>query len=450
MDAPEGHSPSGCRDRDRAMNDIALPGVAPPPDLASTAPKVLILTHYFHPETAAVAQFTTEIAQDLARRGCEVTVVTSRAPYQRNAPPLPANDALGAVRIRRALGTRFDKRRLWGRMSNLATFIAGAAAELTFGFRGYDALAVCNAPLLGAIGWAGRLIRGRPYVCIVEDIYPDLAVRFGVIGERSLIRRLWDAVNALVYANAAAVITLGERMRATLAANHARAGRPPLAIRVIPSWADGDAIRPLPKAENPFAGEHGTRDKLTILYSGNMGLAHDLETVIAAAEALRDDPRFFFLFIGDGGKRARLVEMAAEKRLPNAKFLPYQPLERLPLSLTCGDVSVVTMEPAAEGLIIPSKIYGSLAAGQAILGLVGEATEVADIIKRYGCGVRVAPGDRATLVEALRRWAAEPDLLRSMQQRARACFESNFRRDLALEAYWETILTATGRRRGDA
>ncbi|MCS7079324.1 MAG: glycosyltransferase family 4 protein [Chloracidobacterium sp.] len=428
------------------MNDAAS-AVTPPQLVQSPVapPKILILTHYFHPETAAVAQFTTEIAQDLARRGCEVTVVTSRAPYQRNAPRLPANDRLGPVRIRRALGTRFDKRRLWGRMCNLATFIAGAAVELTLGFRGYDVLLVCNAPLLGAVGWLGRLLRRRPYVCVVEDIYPDLAVRFGVIGEHSLIRRLWDAVNARVYAKAAVVVTLGERMRATLAANHARTGRPPLTIRVIPSWADGDAIRPLPKTDNPFAREHGTHDKLTILYSGNMGLAHDLETVIAAAAMLRDDPRFFFLFIGDGGKRARLVQMATEARLTNVKFLPYQPLERLPLSLTCGDVSVVTMEPAAEGLIIPSKIYGSLAAGQAILGLVGEATEVADIIERHQCGVRVSPGDVTALAAALRRLADDPTTLAAMQQRARACFEAHFRREMALDAYWETILTATGR-----
>lgn len=408
-------------------------------------PGILILTHYFHPETAAVAQFTTEIAQDLARRGCVVTVVTSRAPYQRNAPNLPADDRLGDVRIRRALGTRFDKRRLWGRMCNLATFIAGAAVELTFGFRGYDALMVCNAPLLGVVGWLGWLARRRPYLCVVEDIYPDLAVRFGVIGERSAVRRLWDALNARVYAGAAAVVTLGERMRAVLAANHARTGRAPLTIRVIPSWADGDAIRPLPKAENPFAREHGTQDKLTVLYSGNMGLAHDLETVLAAADRLRDDPRFYFLFIGDGGKRARLVATATEKRLPNVKFLPYQPVERLPLSLTCGDVAVVTMEPAAEGLIIPSKIYGSLAAGQAILGLVGEATEVADIIARHRCGVRVSPGDTTALVAALRRLADEPAELAAMQRRARACFEAHFRRESALEAYWETLLRVTGK-----
>lgn len=427
------------------MNDAAS-AVTPPQLVQSPVapPKILILTHYFHPETAAVAQFTTEIAQDLARRGCEVTVVTSRAPYQRNAPRLPANDRLGPVRIRRALGTRFDKRRLWGRMCNLATFIAGAAVELTLGFRGYDVLLVCNAPLLGAVGWLGRLLRRRPYVCVVEDIYPDLAVRFGVIGEHSLIRRLWDAVNARVYAKAAVVVTLGERMRATLAANHARTGRSPLTIRVIPSWADGDAIRPLPKTDNPFAREHGTHDKLTILYSGNMGLAHDLETVIAAAAMLRDDPRFFFLFIGDGGKRARLVQMATEARLTNVKFLPYQPLERLPLSLTCGDVSVVTMEQG-RGLIIPSKIYGSLAAGQAILGLVGEATEVADIIERHQCGVRVSPGDVTALAAALRRLADDPTTLAAMQQRARACFEAHFRREMALDAYWETILTATGR-----
>ncbi|MGQ9898368.1 MAG: glycosyltransferase family 4 protein [Acidobacteriota bacterium] len=411
--------------------------------LTKKAPRLLILTHYFHPETAGVAQFTTEIAQDFVRRGSEVAVVTSRAPYQRDARPLPANDRLGEIRIRRPLGTSFDKRRLWGRLLNLATFVVGAATEITLGFRGYDVLLVCNAPLLGIIGWLGWVVRRRPYICIVEDIYPDLAVRFGVLNEHSFVRRLWDAVNALVYDRAAVVITLGHRMRMTLEATHARSRKRSLPVRVIPSWADGDAIRPLSKSENPFALEHGTHHRLTVLYSGNMGLAHDLETVLAAADALRNDPRFFFLFIGDGGKRARLVEIVTEKQLPNVKFLPYQPLERLPLSLTCADLSVVTMEPAAEGLIIPSKIYGALAAGQAILGLVGEQTEVADIIQTHACGVRVAPGDSAALVSVLRRLADEPDRLMEMQRRARECFEKYFRREQALDAYWEVVMEAT-------
>ncbi|MFQ3581828.1 MAG: glycosyltransferase family 4 protein [Chloracidobacterium sp.] len=413
---------------------------------AAKRPRILILTHYFHPETAAVAQFTTEIAQDFAARGSDVAVVTSRAPYQRDALPLPADDRLGAIRIRRAFGTRFDKRRLWGRALNLATFLSGATLETTLGFCGYDVLMVCNAPLLGIVGWLGWLIRRRPYVCVVEDIYPDLAVKFGILGERSVIRRLWDAVNALVYSRAVTVITLGGRMRATLETNHARHRRAPLNLRVIPSWADGDTIRPLPKPENPFAREHGTHDRLTVLYSGNMGLAHDLETLIQAAEALRDDPRFFFLFIGDGGKRPRLAAMVGEKRLENVKFLPYQPLEQLPWSLTCGDVSVVTMEAVAEGLIIPSKIYGSLAAGQAILGLVGEQTEVADIIHAHACGVQVTPGDTTALVAVLRRLADEPDWLSAMQRRARQCFEEHFRRESALAAYWDVVSAAAARR----
>jgi colanic acid biosynthesis glycosyl transferase WcaI len=136
-----------------------LPTSAPS---ATPAPRLLILTHYFYPETAAVAQFTTEIAQDFARRGGEVMVVTSRAPYQRDAQPLPAHDRLGAIRIRRVLGTRFDKRRLWGRLLNLATFVAGAAIETTVGFRGYDVLLVCNAPLLGLVGWLGWMVQRRP------------------------------------------------------------------------------------------------------------------------------------------------------------------------------------------------------------------------------------------------------------------------------------------------
>jgi glycosyltransferase involved in cell wall biosynthesis len=401
---------------------------------------VLLLSQFFYPETAAVAQYTTEIALHLQQRGLEVTVMTSRATYQRGGR-LPTNESYCGLRIRRALGTRFDKRNLAGRILNLGSFVFFAACESLL-LRRQDALVISNAPLLGAVGYLGKLLRRRPYICIIEDVYPDLAVKLNVFSERSLICKLWRRVNALVYANAAAVITLGDRMKEVVETELKRCGVAPPPISVINSWADGDVIRQLPKHENWFAREHKLDQKLTVLYSGNMGLAHDLETVIEAADRLRDDDRFHFLFIGDGGKKKALVELAARKGLQNVTFLPYQPVERLPYSLTCGDISVVTMESGVEGLIIPSKIYGSLAAGQAILGLVSEKTEVADIILQHKCGFYSMPGDVSSVVERLKQLASDIPALERMKSNARRAFDERFRRDLALEKYFHVIADA--------
>lgn len=403
--------------------------------------RIILLTNYFHPETAAVGVYAKEIALHLKERGIETSVVTSRATYQRGGR-LPVNDVIEGLPVRRVIGTRFDKRRLLGRISNLGTFLLGALTETVFGYRGHDTLVICNAPLFGAIGWFGKKLRGRPYVCIVEDIYPELAVNLGVFGARSPIRRIWDFVNARAYSNASSIITLGERMRAVIEGSMKRAGAKCPPIHVINSWADGDTIRPLAKSENPFAREHGTDRRLTVLYSGNMGLAHDLETILEAADRLRDDDRFHFLFIGDGGKRALLEELKAKKQLPNVAFLPYQPTETLPYSLTCGDLSIVTMERGVEGLIIPSKIYGSLAAGQAILGLVTDLTEIADIITAHQCGFQVQPGDVEGVVANLRALADDPDRLEAMKRNARRGFDEHYRREIALEKYFRAIESA--------
>lgn len=406
--------------------------------------RIILLTNFYYPETAAVAAYAREIAVHLNERGIETAIVTSRATYQRGGR-LPVNDVIDGLPVRRVIGTRFDKRRLLGRISNLGTFLLGALAETVFGYRDHDALVICNAPLFGAIGWFGKKLRGRPYVCIVEDIYPELAVTLGVFGARSPIRRVWDFVNARAYSNAAAIITLGDRMRAVIESAMDRAGAKCPPIHVINSWADGEAIRPLPKAENAFAREQGTDRRLTVLYSGNMGLAHDLETIIEAADRLRDDDRFQFLFIGDGGKKPILENLVAAKKLANVRFLPYQPVETLPFSLTCGDLAVVTMERGVEGLIIPSKIYGSLAAGQAILGLVTEPTEVADIIAAHDCGFQVPPGDVAGVVDNLLKLAEDPARIEAMKANARRCFDEHYGRRIALDKYFSAISSISSR-----
>lgn len=401
--------------------------------------RVVLLTQFFYPEKAAVAQFMTELARQLHIRGLEITVLTSNATYHRDGR-LPARETIDGVDVRRLWGTRFDKRNLAGRICNLVTFITAAIVHMLFTKSRPALLFISNAPLLGIVGRVARLLRGQKYICLIQDVYPDLAVTLGLFGDRSVARRVWDGVNRRVYSSAESVIVLGNRMRDVVSRNLRSSDR----MHVIPDWADGDAIRPLPKDENWFAREYDLLDRIVVLYSGNHGLAHDLETLIEAADRLREDVRFLFLFIGEGGKKAKLLEMVEERELGNVRFLPYQPIENLPFTLTCGDISVVTMEEGVEGLVIPSKIYGALAAGQAILALVGERTEVGDIVSENACGCRVRPKDIDGMVGALLQLAADDKTLAGMKQGARAGYENNYRKDIAMERYYTLIANNLG------
>jgi glycosyltransferase involved in cell wall biosynthesis len=208
-------------------------------------------------------------------------------------------------------------------------------------------------------------------------------------------------------------------------------------IRVIPNWSDEDAILPISKEWNPFLREIGIApSSFIVLYSGNMGLTHDMETIIEAAKRLRGIP-VRFLFIGGGGKREKIEKMAADMQLDNVQFLPYQAKENLKYSLTCSDVSLVCLEEGAEGLSVPSKYYGILASGRPVIALMGERSEVAMSVQESGCGYVIPPRDPEALAEKIRYLYDHPDAAREMGRKARESLEKNYSRKIIAGKYFE-------------
>lgn len=220
----------------------------------------------------------------------------------------------------------------------------------------------------------------------------------------------------------------------------------PHKIKVIHNWADGNFIKPIDKCNNWFCKKYGLKDKFVVLYSGNIGRYHDLETVILVAERLKHLEDIKFVFIGEGDKKRKILQMAQDLKLENALFLPFQPREYLPYSLTCGDVSIVTLEKGLEGLSVPCKLYTALAAGQAIWGLVGNSSEVVEIIKKHECGFRTDQGDVSSAVRSLTKLYSDRQLLATTKENARKCFEKNFDKSVAIEKYLEIVKKVQQRR----
>ena len=276
---------------------------------------------------------------------------------------------------------------------------------------------------------------------LVQDVYPDIAIKLGYMSPHGLVARIWNRINLWVYRAASHIIVLGPRMRDVVAEklNSAEADRE---ISVMHNWADGEAIVPIRKTENWFCKEHGLTNWFVIMYSGNMGATHDLESVVMAAKRLNDVPDVKCVMIGDGAKREKIARMADEMQLRNFLLLPYQPRDVLPFSLTCGDASVVTLEPGAEGLSVPSKVYSSLAAGQAVLAIMGETCDVVDIIEEGECGQRISPGDVDGLVDAIRRLHDNPTLLQTTKENARTWFDANFTKARAIDSYERVLKQA--------
>jgi Glycosyltransferase len=332
----------------------------------------------------------------MAAAGWRVTVVADGAgpsPSSSDVPPgVTVVRTGGDVRSDGAPGVRdylFALRRLMVRAMRLP--------------RQDVVVTMTDPPLLALAGPMLAARHGAASIHWCQDLYPALLPVLGV----RVSGPLFGAVErASVYAlrHHDAVVTIGRCMARRMVA----LGVPDERITVVPNWAD-PRIHPVPRAENPFRFRNGLGDGFIVAYSGNLGLAHPMAGVLdAAAELDRTDPDITILVIGEGKGRPALAEAVAARGLRNVRFLPLQLAEGLAESLSAADLHFATMDPRAEGLLVPSKVAGALAAGRPCLFLGPAGSEAAALVN--GCGRVLDPYDGSGLAAAVRTYARNPAL----------------------------------------
>ena len=394
--------------------------------------KVLLLNQFFHPDLSATAQMATDLCEDLAAAGIEVTAVATRGSYL-GGGRLAARGEHRGVAIRRLWATSLGKRTVWHRALDYASFYASAAVAMAALPRHDVAVALTTPPLVAAAALVAKALRGTRLVYWVQDLYPEVAVAFGALGARSPAARLMAAVSRAVLARADRVVALGESMRERCIAAGAAADR----AVVIPNWSDGAAVRSVPHRENPLRQGLAAGASCLVMYSGNLGQAHDLGTLLGAARALRDRGDVAFHFAGDGARRGEVE--AAARSLPNVRLGPYQPRERLGAALSAADLHLVSLAPELEGLLEPSKLYGVMAAGRPALFVGPPGSEVARTVERERCGLAFRNGDAAGLAAAIARLAGDGAERERMGRAAREALLRRYDRRVATARFRELL-----------
>jgi len=261
------------------------------------------------------------------------------------------------------------------------------------------------------------------------DVYPQLACELGVLNPDSSVSRLLERLGRYTLNRSDGVIALGETMADKL--HLLGASR----VTTIHHWADGQAIRPCPMQGNELRAARGWNDRFVVLYSGNLGLVHEFDTLLGAADLLRDEPRFLFAFVGAGPRLAEVRQAAERRGLPNVEFHPHVRYSDLGRSLGAGDVHLVTLREGLAGLLVPSKIYGTLAAGRPTLYVGPPQGEIPRILREGRCGTLLGIGDSAGLAAAIRRYDAEETRRRDEGRRARQLFLRRFTKERGLRAH---------------
>jgi colanic acid biosynthesis glycosyl transferase WcaI len=407
-------------------------------------PKIIFVNRYFYPDHSATSQMLTDLSFDLARDGYSVSIVTSRQLYDRADAALASEERVGDVRISRIWTTRFGRGGLLGRAVDYVSFYISAFWVLWQAVKRGDVIvAKTDPPLISVVCALATALRGGVLVNWIQDLFPEVATELDVkaVGPATpLARRLrnWSLRRA------ACNVVLGELMAQKLREQKIGAE----SVRIIPNWADGDHIRPLAREDNGLRREWELENKFVVGYSGNLGRAHEFYTILRAAESLRDrDDGVVFLFIGGGAQRTALEQWIDAHNLTNVLFRPYQPKEKLALSLSVPDVHLVCLKPGLEGLIVPSKFYGIAAAGRPTLFVGDPDGEIPRVLNAVNCGYAVRPGDSDGLVKHVLALKSDPEACRKMGLRARAEFERRFNRPRAVAA-WKNLLDSFGLEKG--
>lgn len=348
------------------------------------------------------------------------------------------------IQVLRARGTRFPKRRFIGRFSNYVSYFLSAAYTGLRLARPDVVVALTDPPIIGLAAYATARRFGVPFVMSYRDVFPEVATLLEDFHSETVNRAL-ERTNRFLVRKADRVIALGESMRTRLVEGK---GADPGKTLIIPDWADCDSIVPASK-RNPFSVKYGLTDKFVVMHSGNLGLSQNLESVVEAAAYLRDLEDLVMVFVGEGVKRPALERIVAERQLNNVRFLPYQPTSELVNSFAAADCFIVALLPGLSGFIVPSKLYGILAAGRPYVAAVEPTAEARTIAREYGCGIAAEPGDSKGLASAIRSLYGDRQRLARMGERAREV-GLRFDRKVGVRAYSElfcSLSAAPGPRR---
>jgi colanic acid biosynthesis glycosyl transferase WcaI len=399
--------------------------------------RLIFINRFFAPDHSATSQILSDLAFDLAGAGREVHLVTSRQIYDDPKAALPERETLNGVDIHRVASTGFGRAALIGRSIDYISFYRSVRRCLDELVRPGDiVIAKTDPPLMSVVARPIARRNGARLVNWLQDIYPETAVELGVPFMRGPVAASLVALRNATLREAAATVVVGDLMGRKVEALGAAAER----IHVIPNWCNDEDIRLIAPADNPLRREWNLADKFVLGYSGNLGRAHEFETVLAAAERLRNEPRVAFLMIGGGKHFAELASAVQSRGLASAfRFLPYQARALLSYSLGSADIHWVSLDPRLEGLMVPSKFYGIAAAGKPIIVIGDPNGELARLVRLDDCGFAIAPGDSETLAATLRRLSETPQDVTNIGARARHMLDAHFTRRQGL-ARWRRLL----------
>jgi colanic acid biosynthesis glycosyl transferase WcaI len=394
--------------------------------------KILLLNLYYPPDTSATAKMAHTVVDEVSVHH-QITVLCGRPSYdptERRAWRLFQTELAGRAHIIRAGSTAYPRFEMKKRILNYLSYVALAVPRALFA-RCDVVLAMTDPPFLGIVGAFVALLKHRPYVYNIRDLYPDMAVG-GSIVEPGRFARIWESLHRWALCRATRVIVLGEDMRARIIAK----GVEPSRVVVVRDGADvlpSNTLLPTPDPDVVRAIRGNS--SFVLVHAGNLGFYGAWNTLIMAARKLAGEG-VGLVFVGDGAQRAQIE--AAATGAGNIRFLDFFPASRIPSVLAAADAHIITVKRGLEGVVVPSKMYGILAAGKPIVAVAPRETDVVSLGVQRGFAVAADPDKPEELVAAVRELIFDANKLKSLGEAARVA-APDYDRVKELQKFMQTI-----------
>ncbi|WP_235846960.1 glycosyltransferase family 4 protein [Neobacillus soli] len=410
--------------------------------------KLLIFAHYYIPDVASTGQILKELAEGMLH-AFDITVICVVPSYtgkiaEEYKTKLFYKEEINGVKIIRIRVPEFSKSNKISRVKNILGYFFGAMiATFKVGKMDY-VYSISQPPILGGlIGVWGKWMKHAKYIYNIQDFNPEQTMAVGYSKNKFILNAMmWfdkfscKRADKVIVVGRDMVATLKDRFKNKKVPNHV----------FINNWIDEKEIYPLPSDNEKvisFKKKYGLENKFIIMYSGNIGLYYDLENIMRVIKKFKSRDDVVFAFVGEGTVREKLVLYKEKHTLNNVIFIPYQEKSDLVYSLNAGDVHWCINAKGIKGVSVPSKLYGILAAGKPILGVLDEGSEARLIIEETKSGYVTEPGNYDEVEAAIERFLNEKGTITftEMSTSGREYLVKYLTKDVSVKKYIKEILS---------
>ncbi|EHK2407017.1 glycosyltransferase family 4 protein [Clostridium perfringens] len=396
--------------------------------------KVVLVSEFFYPYKTSTQKILTELAEDFVEYGLEVDVLTTKNAYREEKQDLRKYEIYRGINIKRVFSTEGNRDSKIGRLLNYITFTTSVFFNLLFK-KNYDKiLFVSNPPLVPFIGYLIKKLRGKNYIYLVHDIYPDVAEKLGVIKKGSIISKVMNYMNKKIYTNAERIIALGKDMKSVIIDK----GVDEEKIEIVTNWADS-RVNYEKEVDKNFYKKYRLENKFNILYTGNISKVHAIDTIVEVAKILKNEEDIMFTFVGDGNRKQDLIKLKEMEDLRNIQLENYMFGEEYNNLLNCANLFITTLQQGIEGLGVPSKTYTYMSVAKPLIAIMSENSEIGSMVNQYNLGKQFNNKEYHKIAEFILELKNSNELYNEISKNVRNKFLNEYERKKVTNKFYKVI-----------